>query len=95
MIGGAFAGNPSEALYRLIIANGVLEDVDAISFHSYSSYAEDEDRMIQMRESQIAKLREIEASSGSSGNFVPPRSVQPAEMLHSVIFTECSAPSMA
>lgn len=71
VIGGAFAGNPSEALYRLIIANGVLEDVDAISFHSYSSYAEDEDRMIQMRESQIAKFREIEASSGSSRQGIP------------------------
>ena len=71
VIGGAFAGNPSEALYRLIIANGTLDDVDAISFHSYSSYAEDEDRMIQMRESQVARLREIEASSGSSRLGIP------------------------
>lgn len=71
VVGGSFAGTPSEALYRLCVANGVLDDVDAMSYHGYSSYAEDEDRMIRMRESQVAKLREIEAASGSSRQGIP------------------------
>ncbi len=60
IVGLSNAGAPSGNIYGLAIRNGLLEEVDAVSWHSYSSYSKAEDDLLRTRENEIALARSVE-----------------------------------
>lgn len=62
--GGVFASpRPGTNFYRTYVDNGLLEDSDFISFHTYGSVAE--------QESTVAAMRETERESGTRKFGIP------------------------
>ena len=62
VVGGVFAKPPLNC-YEWYIANGLLDYVDAVSYHSYTR--------VEPLENDVFRLREIEKKSGSSRVGIP------------------------
>ncbi len=64
VVGGVFAHPRTESnFYRTYIDNGLLDDSDVISYHSYAD--------VPLMESQVAAFRQTELDSGTSRAGIP------------------------